>query len=115
MNIKPIKTKKDYKETLVRVEKIWDAKPNTKKGDELEILSVLIEKYEEDNYKILPPDPVEAIKFRMEQMQLKKKDLAKIIGANRVSEILQGKRSLTINMIRNLHSALHIPTNSLVS
>lgn len=115
MNIKPIKTKKDYKNSLLRVEKIWDAEPNTKKSDELEVLSVLIEKYEKENFNILPPDPVEAIKFRMEQMQLEKKDLAKIIGANRVSEILQKKRGLTINMIRNLHSTLHIPTDSLIN
>ncbi len=114
MSIKPIRTKKNYQEALIRVEKIWDAKPNTVKGDELEILSVLIEKYEKDHYKILPPDPVEAIKFRMEQMHLEKKDLAKIIGANRVSEVLQKKRGLTIGMIRNLHSTLHIPTDSLV-
>ena len=115
MNIKPIKSKKDYKEALKRIEQIFNVEPDTKKGDELEILSVLVEKYEKDNFEILPPDPIEAIKFRMEQMQLEKKDLAKIIGANRVSEVLQRKRGLTIGMIRNLHSALHIPTDSLVN
>lgn len=115
MNIKPVKTKKDYKEALTRIEKIWNAESGTKMGDELEILSVLVEKYEEDSYKILPPNPIEAIKFRMEQMQLEKKDLAKIIGANRASEVLQGKRGLTINMIRSLRSALRIPTDSLVN
>ncbi len=115
MSIKPIKTKKDHKKALTRVERIWDAKPNTSEGDELEILSILIEKYEKDNFEILPPDPIEAIKFRMEQMQLEKKDLAKIIGANRVSEVLQKKRGLTIAMIKNLHSALHIPIDSLIN
>lgn len=114
MNIKPIKTKKDYKKALIRVEKIWDAKQDTGRGNELEILSMLIEKYEKEKFEILPPNPVEAIKFRMEQMGLEKKDLAKIIGANRASEVLQRKRGLTLKMIRNLHIALHIPTDSLV-
>ena len=115
MNIKPIKTNKDYKEALARVEKIWNKKPSIKLSDELDVLAVLIEKYEKDNFDIFPPDPVEAIKFRMEQMQMGKKDLAKIIGANRVSEVLQKKRGLTLGMIRNLHSTLNIPTDSLVS
>lgn len=114
MNIKPIKNNKDYKEALFRIEKIWDAKANTKAGDELEILSVLVEKYEEEHFTILPPDPVEAIKFRMEQMGLGKKDLAGIIGANRSSEVLSGKRGLTLKMIRDLHLSLKIPTDSLV-
>ena len=114
MNIKPIKTKKDYKDTLARVEKIWQAKLGTSRGNELEILSMLVEKYENEKFKILPPDPIAAIKFRMEQMGLEKKDLAKIIGANRTSEVLQKKRRLTLNMIRNLHIALNIPTDSLV-
>ena len=114
MNIKLIKTKKDYKEALVRVEKNWDAKHGTVQGDELEILSMLIETYEKENFEILPPDPVAAIKFRMEQMGLEKKDLAKIIGANRTSEVLRKKRGLTLKMIRSLHIALHIPTDSLV-
>ena len=114
MNIKPIKTKKNYKEALVRVEKIWESKPDTSRGDELEILSMLIEKYEKEKFEIFPPDPIGAIKFRMEQMGLEKKDLAKIIGANRTSEVLQKKRGLTLKMIRSLHIALHIPTDSLV-
>ena len=115
MNIQPIKTKKDYKNALMRIEKIMNAEPGTKKADELEVLSILVEKYEKDNFEILPPDPIEAIKFRMEQMQLDNKDLAKVIGANRVSEIFSKKRSLTINMIRKLHSVLYIPTDSLIN
>ena len=114
MSIKLIKTKKDYKEALARVEKIWDSKSGTVHGDELEILSMLIEKYEKEKFEIFPPDPIGAIKFRMEQMGLEKKDLAKIIGANRTSEVLQKKRGLTLKMIRSLHIALHIPTDSLV-
>ncbi|HAM88833.1 MAG: hypothetical protein US83_C0006G0069 [Candidatus Falkowbacteria bacterium GW2011_GWC2_38_22] len=114
MNIKPIKNNKDYKKALARIEKIWDVKGNAQINDELEILSVLIEKYEEEHYTILPPDPIEAIKFRMEQMGLEKKDLAEIIGANRSSEVLHGKRGLTLKMIRDLHSALKIPIDSLV-
>ena len=115
MNIKPIKTKKDYEKALKRIEKIWEAKLGTKEGDELDILTTLIEKYEEVNYNILPPDPVEAIKFRMEQMNLKQKDLAKIIGKNRISEILNRKRSLSLNMIRIFHANLNIPIDSLVN
>ena len=114
MNIKPIKTKKDYKNALKRVEKLWDSKLKLKESDELDILVTLIEHYEEKNYKILPPDPIEAIKFRMSQTGLKQKDLAKIIGANRASEILKRKRNLTLNMIRLLHTNLGIPVDSLI-
>ena len=114
MKIKPIRTKKDYNTALARVEKIWNSKQGTNQGNELEVLSILIEKYEKDHFEILPPDPVEAIKFKMEQMNLEKSDLAKIIGSNRTSEILQGKRGLSIQMIRDLHSMLHIPTDSLI-
>lgn len=114
MNIKPIKNNKDYKKALSRINKIWDAKEGTKAGDELEIISILVEKYEEEHFEILPPDPIEAIIFRMEQMGLEKKDLAEIIGANRSSEILHGKRRLTLKMIKDLHSTLKIPIDSLV-
>ena len=114
MKIKLIKTKKDYNEALARIKKIWNAKTGTVKEDELDILSILIEKYEKENFDILPPNAIEAIKFRMEQMNLERKDLAKIIGANRISEVFQGKRGLSLQMIRNLHVALHIPTDSLV-
>ena len=115
MNIKPIKTSQDYKNALKQVEKLWYAKPNTKEGDELDILTTLIEKYETNHYKIMPPNPIEALKFRMEHMGLTQKDLAKLIGANRISEILSNKRGLSLNIIKTLHSKLQIPADSLIS
>jgi HTH-type transcriptional regulator/antitoxin HigA len=91
-----------------------DAKPNTHKFDELDILTTLVEVYEEIHYKIDVPDPIDAIKFRMEQESLKQKDLISILGsASKVSEILNKKRKLTLNMIRNLHNDLKIPFDSL--
>ncbi|OGF26662.1 hypothetical protein A2477_04155 [Candidatus Falkowbacteria bacterium RIFOXYC2_FULL_47_12] len=115
MNIQPIKTPKDHKEALKKVEKLWDAKPDTKAGDELEVLTTLIEKYEADTYNILPPDPVEAIKFRMEQMNVTQTDIARLIGANRISEVLNRKRKLSLNMIKVFHTHLNIPVDSLVN
>jgi len=116
MNIKPIKTKKDYESALKRIEELWDAKKNTPKGDELDVLATLVEAYEAKKFEILPPDPIEAIKFRMEQLELKKTDLAPILGGrNRVSEILGRKRNLTIKMIKALHKNLNIPAESLIS
>lgn len=115
MHIKPIKTEQDYNAALVRLEVIFDTQPGTEEADELEILSLLIEKYEDEHYPIAPPDPIEAIKFRMEQMGYKQKDLENIIGyKGRVSEILNKKRKLTLEMIRRLHNALHIPTETLL-
>jgi len=115
MNIKPIKTEKDYQKAMKRLEVIFDARPGTKEGDELDILGVLIEKYEDEHYPIDAPDPIEAIKFRMEQMGYKQKDLAEIIGyKGRVSEILNRKRKLSLEMIRSLHEKLNIPLESLV-
>ncbi len=114
MNIKPIKTQEDYNTTLSQIESLMDAKPNTAQMDELEVLTTLVEAYEEQHYKIDAPDPIEAIKFRMEQDGLKQKDLVSIVGSkSRVSEILNKKRKLTIEMIRNLHKQLHIPVESL--
>jgi len=114
MNIKPIKTQEDYNTTLSQIESLMDAKPNTPQMDELEVLTTLVEAYEEQHYKIDTPDPIEAIKFRMEQEGLKQKDLVNIVGSkSRVSEILNKKRKLTIEMIRNLHKQLHIPIESL--
>lgn len=115
MNIKPIKTKKDYQEALKRLEEIFDAPPGTAEGDELEILGLLIEKYDDEHYPIDAPDPVEAIKFRMEQMGYRQKDLARIVGyKSRVSEILNRKRKLTLKMVRTLHRKLNIPLGTLV-
>lgn len=115
MNIKPIKTNKDYKKALKQIEKIFDAKPNTPKGDVLDILVTLVEAYEKKKYDIAPPDPVEAIKFRMEQLGLKQVDLADAMGgANRVSEVLSRKRSLTVDMMKNLHYDYNVPAESLL-
>jgi HTH-type transcriptional regulator/antitoxin HigA len=115
MNIKPIKTENDYQAAMERLEIVFDAKPNTVEGDELDVLSVLIENYENIHFPIDMPDPIEAIKFRMEQLNYSNHDLAEIIGLkSRVSEILNKKRKLSINMIRKLHQALNIPTDVLV-
>lgn len=115
MNIKPIKTEQDYHEALERLELIFDSKIGTPEGDELEILGILIDKYEEINYPIDMPDPIEAIKFRMEQLGYKQSDLAKIIGLkSRASEILNRKRKLSLEMIRALHESLNIPTDVLI-
>ena len=116
MNIKAIKTEEDYKQALSRFEEIFHAPSDTKEGDEAEVLSILIEKYEDEHYPIEAPDPIEAIKFRMEQMDMKKKDLAEIIGyKSRVTEVLTRKRKLTLKMIRNLHEKLNIPYESLLT
>jgi HTH-type transcriptional regulator/antitoxin HigA len=115
MNIQPIKTEKDYQKALKRLEQIFDAKIGTKEGDELEILSILIEKYEDIHFPIDLPDPIEAIKFRMEQMGLKQNDLVEAIGfKSRVSEVLNRKRKLSLEMIRKLSDFLSIPTNVLI-
>lgn len=115
MPIKPIKTKNDYHQALKRLEKIFEAKMNSKEGDELEILSILIEKYEDEHFPIGFPDPIEAIKFRMEQMGYSQSDLAKIVGLkSRASEILNKKRKLTLEMVRVLHDTLKIPTEVLI-
>jgi HTH-type transcriptional regulator/antitoxin HigA len=115
MNVKPIRTQKDLREALARIDEIIDAKYGTKEYDELEVLSTLVESYEEKHCPIPPPDPVEAIKFRMEQLGLKQSDMIKYLGGkNRVSEVLSRKRPLSLRMIRNLHSKLHIPSDSLI-
>ncbi|WP_457676385.1 helix-turn-helix domain-containing protein [Thiolapillus sp.] len=115
MNIRPIKTESDYEAALSEVDTLWGAKEGTTNGDKLDILLVLIENYEREHHPVDPPDPVEAIKFRMEQMNLSRKDLEKYIGSRgRVSEVLNHRRGLSLNMIRNLHSELHIPLESLI-
>jgi HTH-type transcriptional regulator/antitoxin HigA len=116
MNIKAIKTEEDYNQALARLEEIFHAPVNSKEGDEAEVLSILIEKYEEENYPIEAPDPIEAILFRMEQKNMTKKDLAEVLGyKSRVSEIFSKKRKLNIQMIRNLHNKLNIPYDSLIA
>jgi HTH-type transcriptional regulator/antitoxin HigA len=115
MKITPIKNEKDYQKALDRLEQIFDAKKGTDLGDELEVLSILIDRYENDHFPIGMPDPIEAIKFRMEQMGMNQKDLAEVLGfKSRVSEILNKKRKLTLNMIRKLNELLNIPTEVLV-
>jgi len=94
---------------------IFDAKKGTQEGDELEILGILIEQYENDNFRIELPDPIEAIKFRMEQLGYTQNDLAKVVGLkSRASEILNKKRKLSLDMIRQLHDKLNIPTDVLI-
>jgi len=115
IKIHPINTKKDYEKVLELINRLWDAKPNTREGDTLDVLTTLVEAYESKNCPMLPPNPIEAIKFRMEQMGIGKADVANILGgANRVSEILHKKRKLSLRMIRNLHEKLNIPYESLM-
>ena len=115
MNIKPIKTGQDYNEALERLELIFDAKTGTAEGDELEILGILIDQYENEQFPIGLPDPIEAIKFRMEQLGYNQSDLADIVGLkSRASEILNRKRKLSLEMIRQLHDRLNIPTDVLI-
>src|SRR4051794_27659518 len=98
MAIRPIKTKKDYQDAMNRLEEIFDAKPGTSEGDELEVLGLLIDKYEQEHSPIGYPDPIEAIKFRMEQMGYSQSDLTKVGLKSRASEILSKKRKLTLEM-----------------
>ena len=115
MDISPIRNEKDYKKALERLEVIFDAKRGTKEGDELEILAILIDNYENENFPVGMPDPISAINFRMEQMGLKQKDLVEMIGfKSRVSEIMNRKRKLTLDMIRKLSTQLRIPTEVLI-
>jgi len=115
MEIKPIRSKHDYLEALKKLELVFDAKRGTPEGDELEVLSILIDKYENDYFPIDLPDPIETIKFRMEQMDMKPKDLAEVLGfKSRVSEILNKKLKLSLEMIRKLNATLRIPTEVLV-
>lgn len=113
--MKPIKTKKEYNQALERLELIFDAKKDSKEGDELEVLGILIEKYEDEHFPIGLPDPIEAIKFRMEQLGYNQADLAKVVGLkSRASEILNKKRKLSLEMVRQLHDKLKIPTDILI-
>lgn len=115
MSIKPIRTKTDYNSALTSISKLMSAKPKSRQADELEILTVLVEDYERKHFPIVAPDPVEAIKFRMEQMGLSRKDLEPCIGSRaRVSEILNRKRELTLKMIKSLHESLGIPVEALI-
>ncbi len=115
MNWKVIKSEKDYQVALKRLDVIFDSKKGSKNGDELELLSLLIDNYEKEKFPLDLPDPIEAIKFRMEQLGYNQKDLSDVIGLkSRVSEILNRKRKLTLDMIRKLHEVLGIPTEVLI-
>ena len=115
MYIQPIKTEADYDRALAEINALWGAEPDTRKGDRLEILMTLVEAYETKHHFIDPPDPIDAILFRMEQQGLTRKDLEPILGSrSRVSEVLNRKRTLSLEMIRNLHKQLNIPLESLV-
>jgi HTH-type transcriptional regulator/antitoxin HigA len=115
MNIHLIKTEENYNRALKRLDEIFDAKKGTEEGAELELLGLLIEQYENEHFPIDLPDPIEAIKFRMEQLGYNQNDLAKIIGfKSRASEILNKKRKLSLEMIRLIHTSLNIPTDVLI-
>ena len=115
MDIQPIKNERDYDQALAAIEVLWGAEEGTAAGDKLDILLILVEDYEDKHHRISPPDPVDAINFRMEQMNLTRKDLEPCIGnRGRVSDILNRRRELSLTMIRNLHSRLSIPLESLM-
>jgi len=116
MNIKPIRTKKDYNDALARMEKIWGAKNGTREGDELDILATLIDKYEEAHYPIEAPDAVDALKYLMKEKGIERKELEKAIGdKSKVSEVLNRKRELSKRMIRTLHELFGIPYEILMA
>jgi len=114
-DVKPIRTEADYDAALAEVERLWGASSGTPKGDRLDVLATLIDVYENEHYPMDPPDPIEAIKFRMEQQNLTRKDLEGIVGSRtRIAEVLNRRRSLSINMIRRLHEKLGISTDVLI-
>lgn len=115
MEIKPIKTDKDYKAALRRIDELMDARPGTSDGDELDVLATLVDVYENQGLPIDRPDPVAAIVFRMEQLGYERKDLEPFIGTRaRVSEVLNRKRGLSLRQIRQLHAGLNIPLENLI-
>lgn len=116
MELKPIRNEHDYREALEQLEVVFDAPAETKEGGEAEILSLLIENYENEHYPIEAPDPIEAIKIRMEELNMRQKDLVGIIGGkSRVSEIMNRKKRLTVDMIRELERILQISASVLVN
>ncbi len=116
MEIKPIKTEQDYNMSIKRIEELWGARRDTSEGDEFDLLCTLVESYEMKHYPIAPPDPIDAIKFRMEQMEMTKADMVEYLGSqSRVSEILNGKRRLTLKMVKLLYKGLKIPAEILLA
>ena len=115
MNIRPIKSERDYELALQRIDALMEASSGTPEGDELDILATIVGAYEDKHFPIDLPDPVEAILFRMEQMGLQRKDLEPLLGGrSKVSEVLNRKRGLSIRMIRELHATMNIPLENLV-
>lgn len=115
MKINPIKTEKDYEAALAEIERLFDATPNTPKGDKLDILTTLVQAYEDEHYRIDFPDAIEALNYWIESRGLERKNLEAYIGTRaRISEILNRKRELTLDMIRKLHAGLHIPAELLI-
>ena len=113
--VRPIRTKRDYEAALKEVERLWGAEIGTRDGDRLDVLATLIDAYEADHYPMDPPDPIEAIKFRMEQQGLTGRDLEEIIGTRtRIAEVMNRKRGLSIAMIRRLHERLGISADVLI-
>ena len=116
MEIRPIKTENDYFKSLQRIEELWGAKKDTPDGDEFDLMVTLVESYEMKHFPIAPPDPVDAILFRMEQMGMTKTDMAKYLGSqSRVSEVLGRKRNLTLKMVKSLYKGLKIPAEILLA
>jgi HTH-type transcriptional regulator/antitoxin HigA len=116
MDIKPIKTERDYAEAVKRIEELWGAKKDSPEGDEFDLLVTLVESYEMKHFPIAPPDPIDAIKFRMEQTGMTKTDLAKYLGSqSRVSDVLGGRRKLTLKMIKLLYKELKISPEILLA
>lgn len=115
--IKPIKTEQDYELSLKMIEKIFHAKPNTPEGDKLEVLSVLVHQYEQKHYHIAPLSPIEAIKYEMEEQGLTQVGLAKRLGMSRstISEIIGGKKQMSVNFMKFVHKELGIPAHILLS
>jgi HTH-type transcriptional regulator/antitoxin HigA len=113
--VRPIRTKRDYEAALKEVERLWGAEIGTRDGDRLDVVATLIDAYEADHYPMDPPDPIEAIKFRMEQQGLTRRDLEEIIGTRtRIAEVMNRKRGLSIAMIRRLHERLGISADVLI-
>ena len=116
MEIKPIKTEQDYNTALKRIDKLWGSKKDTPSGDEFDLLVTLVESYEMKHYPIAPPDPIDAIKFRMEQMGMTNTDMVKYMGSqSKVSEVLNRKRRLSLKMIKSLYKGLKIPAEVLLA
>lgn len=116
MKIKPIRSNRDYVRALKQIDALMDAKPNTSDGEALDVLTTLVEAWEQRHHPIEPPDPIEAIRFAMEQRNLTRADLEPLIGSRaRVAEVLNRRRSLTLPMIRRLHESLGIPAESLIA